>query len=747
MKTQLTKVRSETNITSGFDIPMEFAKGREAKLTGLLINLYSDIVSAVIREYCANAMDSHNKAGQKRPIEVYLPTLHTPSLRIKDHGLGMSLEDITDIYSKYGASTKDMEDESIGSFGLGCKAALSMSPSFTVTAVKDNKKTVAIVSREENALGRVRIVVTMDTMEANGVEISIPTEISASDYRLKAEAVFFTWTENSVLIDGELPEFTMYNKTDFLSLDDKSYLQIKQTHDDNPYPYDGFVVNMGGIGYPVDRAKAAELFALASDASQSKFSLPRNTAWVVTVPLGSIELVPSREGVRWTNKSTKQIVKELSEALVCLVEKVNRSLDSIPDAISVLDSSFAKWAISFEPLAQTKLSWKGIPFPEAIHFQRSLDEEKDVIIPIPKRRSDWRYYDSYHDSFLFGMVEEGNYARGGNYGKKTDTKDSDIKEWLFIDASQGEEVLGDKAIRNVVKQYRNTVESEHLNIVYVRSDLLESHFWLKTLLDDERYDVSSISLSDFLQKVEESKKERAKAAREAAKSKGMQYFTRMPSKHKYHWGKMSIADIESYVKEHPTVEVYVDETLFSGNVNEITEYVADLIPHDAIIVKMDGNKKASVFIKQFDYAVKTDLANAIADSMATVLKDIPLEDYFRMVYSRNNFIDYNSVLALPDGIIKELLKQCSYKKWDKKVKIPAHAVVGTLALFPNLTFPKDSVVAKSRRIVSTLPFLFEDAKPSNFASRSENYHRAMHDYILAHTDTIDNIVNNKGNHE
>src|SRR6266498_3259199 len=73
----------------------------------LLTDLYSDPEMAVLREYSTNARDSHIEAGiADRPIEVSLPTPLSQFLRIRDFGAGLNAEDIREIYSRYGKSTK-----------------------------------------------------------------------------------------------------------------------------------------------------------------------------------------------------------------------------------------------------------------------------------------------------------------------------------------------------------------------------------------------------------------------------------------------------------------------------------------------------------------------------------------------------------------------------------------------------------------------------------------------------------------
>ena len=72
--------------------------------------IYSDKVLAVLREYGANAQDSHRDpaappGSRERPIEVRLPTLGDPTLSISDFGPGLPHESVMRLFTQYGAST------------------------------------------------------------------------------------------------------------------------------------------------------------------------------------------------------------------------------------------------------------------------------------------------------------------------------------------------------------------------------------------------------------------------------------------------------------------------------------------------------------------------------------------------------------------------------------------------------------------------------------------------------------------
>ena len=70
-------------------------------------NLYTDKIKAVIRELSCNAWDSHVAAGkQGTPFDVHLPNNLEPWFSVTDYGLGLSHEQVMDLYTTYFSSTK-----------------------------------------------------------------------------------------------------------------------------------------------------------------------------------------------------------------------------------------------------------------------------------------------------------------------------------------------------------------------------------------------------------------------------------------------------------------------------------------------------------------------------------------------------------------------------------------------------------------------------------------------------------------
>src|SRR6476469_3924392 len=139
-----------TSTLQGVKISMKINEDALTHIMSFLTDLYSDPEMAVIREYSTNAYDAHVEGFVDRPIEVTLPTNLSPFFRVRDYGAGLDEDDIREIYSQYGASTKRESNDVNGMLGLGCKSALTYTDQFTLTGIKNGICTEVAISRDEN---------------------------------------------------------------------------------------------------------------------------------------------------------------------------------------------------------------------------------------------------------------------------------------------------------------------------------------------------------------------------------------------------------------------------------------------------------------------------------------------------------------------------------------------------------------------------------------------------------------------
>ena len=120
--------------------------GINPKAFGKLMRMlaqYNDAPSAVIREYVSNAVDAVT-GMEDGHVEVVFPTEDNPTLIVSDNGVGMTEEFMTTELGNYLTSTKSEDGSSIGSKGIGSKAAFSISDEFSITSRRDGRRTTCV---------------------------------------------------------------------------------------------------------------------------------------------------------------------------------------------------------------------------------------------------------------------------------------------------------------------------------------------------------------------------------------------------------------------------------------------------------------------------------------------------------------------------------------------------------------------------------------------------------------------------
>lgn len=285
-------------------------------ILSVLTNLYSDKEMAVLREYSTNAWDAHVAAGISDPIEITLPNRFEAFLKIRDHGIGLSADDIRDIYSKYGSSTKRDTDDQQGQLGLGCKSALAYTDQFTLTSVKDGMRIIVIVAREDDG-PTMTVVEHAPTDLPNGTEITIPTK-PFDHFSDKAKTLFRFWDEGTVLVNGEAPQrFQWANR-----MTPDIYIVSGQLSD--------FIV-MGNVAYPTTTP-------IVKGLQQGKNI-------VAFVPMGHVSFTPSREALQY-NRLTK-----------ATIARVEEEFDN--SARTIVQADLDKCATGLEAI-QTLVRWRGL---------------------------------------------------------------------------------------------------------------------------------------------------------------------------------------------------------------------------------------------------------------------------------------------------------------------------------------------------------------------------------------------------
>lgn len=330
----------EGNLT-GTKHAMGIAAGATSHIMDILSkNLYSDPEMAVIREYSTNALDAHIEAGETRPIEVTLPTHLSQFLKIRDYGVGLNEDDIREIYSQYGESTKRGTNDQTGMLGLGCKSAFAYTSQFTVESVKDGNKIIVVVSRDEDGTGMMTVADEFATDEPNGTTVIVPTK-AYNSFAAKASQLYRFWDEGTVLVNGEQPK-----RIDGFKLSDN--IIVTREHQ-------SFIV-MGGVPYPVSL----------------DHKLSYSNSLVVFVPIGSVEFTPAREALMYTPKTKAYIEQVMADYREACTGAIQREVDKTNTPQEAL-ATVTRWGEILPATARSaQYTYKGKDIPAFFQQQNMV---------------------------------------------------------------------------------------------------------------------------------------------------------------------------------------------------------------------------------------------------------------------------------------------------------------------------------------------------------------------------------------
>ncbi len=170
--------------------------------------LYSDKISAVLREVSCNALDAHVVAGTPDlPIEVQLPTVLDHTLRIRDFGPGLDENQMVETYTRYFKSDKRESNDLIGGKGLGSKSPFCYTDSFNVTAVQNGEKRMYVAHIGTQGVPVLSLMgrTPADADWPHGLEVSFPAKPGdITEFHAKAKAIY-RWFRVAPRIIGATP--------------------------------------------------------------------------------------------------------------------------------------------------------------------------------------------------------------------------------------------------------------------------------------------------------------------------------------------------------------------------------------------------------------------------------------------------------------------------------------------------------------------------------------------------------------
>jgi hypothetical protein len=276
-------------------------------------NLYSDAIGSTIRECASNALDSHRRAGIDKPIIVSLNRNNHDNYEfsVEDFGIGLDADDVVNIISKYGKSTKRNSNTELGMMGLGFKAPLAYTSTFYFTARKNGMERKYMMYEGEE-VNSIDLLHETPTDQPNGVKITIPVDYyDRHDFvrKIREQLAYFENVYFNVLDNEVKNDFTIHRSEHYQasSLSRDSWLHICL---DNVY-------------YPLDFTR------LGID----RISIPVGLRFSLTDGLFP---TPNRESIRYTKEAKDIILAKISKMVDHFITKYNETVADTDDFMAVL---------------------------------------------------------------------------------------------------------------------------------------------------------------------------------------------------------------------------------------------------------------------------------------------------------------------------------------------------------------------------------------------------------------------------
>jgi hypothetical protein len=279
----------------------------------LLARQYSDPIKAILQELGCNAVDSHKRAGNTDPFLVQLPTKMDQHFRIRDFGTGMDETKIDNVYVNWMESDKRQTNDETGYFGIGSKTPLAYGDSFNITTYTDGIMRLYTMCRNEDDIPELQCYGSSETTEPNGVEISFAVkESDFAAFQSKAKQVY-QYFQLKPIVNGDAEFFdeipVWMSGTDW----------VFYSKDKFDFP----MVVMGGVAYPITysvkdaiRYVNADIFRFINNAE----------GLVVEVPIGSLDITPSREALEITARTKQTLIDVFKNVRLEMIKLGEQSL-------------------------------------------------------------------------------------------------------------------------------------------------------------------------------------------------------------------------------------------------------------------------------------------------------------------------------------------------------------------------------------------------------------------------------------
>lgn len=457
----MAKLNSENrNVQIGSAVSShEFRLKGGPALMRILSDLYEDPVKAMVREYMTNmgdatrALQRQNPNTTPRPGEITTPTTMDARMVFKDFGIGLSPEDVMDVFMVYGESTKNNDSLDTGGFGLGCKTAFAYDggANWTVETRQDGESHTFAFFINERGVPSGAHVGTETTDEPNGLTVTIPLRREHIAKATKYIKYFAPFMEFPLLVDDvEVTQERFFENDNWYFTKEERGPGITESHVN---------VIMGGVPYPVQDNDLMSVFKVTDrwGYKRNLHVFPRSPVTNsfgytlnIKVPVDSVDVPPSRDTLMVTDR-TRDKLAEVAKTY---------AKEAIDYVASQVDSSLSGLAL-YRSVVEETSGW---------FFGDTSVNDEILLKFFTKDEVENNIADGFYGE-KYSINWENTFYRASDASKSTPNVDENISEvTTFVHGERGTTSLrviiddGFRAIKSLARAYfRQEIASQDYN--------------------------------------------------------------------------------------------------------------------------------------------------------------------------------------------------------------------------------------------------------------------------------------------
>ena len=471
MKINLRKLGEQAIETTTEQTKMRLSEDASSMVFQLFTkNVYSNPIGTVVREITSNCFDSHIEAGVDAPVVIRKHKdgqAGTHYISFIDYGVGMSPDRVKNIYGVYFESTKRVDNEQIGGFGIGGKTPLAYKRStgqgegeydnsfYVITNFDGTKYYYCIYEGAESPV--ISELHSEPTTDRNGTEIQVPV-LEKDLEKFQKEMVRQLYYFENIVFEGfeyehpynkdenDNPQMVYPLSNDYQIIRGKSFLFRGDEYSSKMH------VCLGRVAYPIDY----DVLGL----SATDYSMPI----ALKLEVGDIGVTVSRESLDYSEGTIKMLKKKLETAKEEIVGLISKQYEDIK---------------TLEQYFQVKHDFGKLEFPNGTSlYVGDLIKQKDVDFSnfkyqFMKMPNDKQLFRFFFNTTLYGKKpRKSRYSSSNNEFEGGYESIRDKSNLVYVDGEFKRKIVKQAYLKDMYTTYY-LIQKREIASNWMRKDIAD----------------------------------------------------------------------------------------------------------------------------------------------------------------------------------------------------------------------------------------------------------------------------------